>query len=77
MTLYLRSKGKLEGIVNDNHLHDLGKFMFAFTIFWAYIGFCQFMLIWYANMPEETLGSKSASPTAGARCPGCCCSGTS
>jgi hypothetical protein len=40
--------------VNDNHLHDLGKFMFAFTIFYAYIGFCQFMLIWYANLPEET-----------------------
>lgn len=54
LTLYLRSKGKLQGIVNDNHLHDLGKFMFAFTVFWAYIGFCQFMLIWYANMPEET-----------------------
>ncbi len=54
LTLYLKSKGKLEGIVNDNHLHDLGKFMFAFTVFWAYIGFCQFMLIWYANMPEET-----------------------
>lgn len=54
LTLYMRSKGKLDGIVNDNHLHDLGKFMFAFTVFWAYIGFCQFMLIWYANMPEET-----------------------
>ena len=54
LTLYLKSKGKLEGIVNDNHLHDLGKFMFAFTVFWAYIGFSQFMLIWYANMPEET-----------------------
>src|SRR5262249_42676084 len=54
LTLYLKSKGKLEGIVNDNHLHDLGKFMFAFTIFWAYIGFSQFMLIWYANLPEET-----------------------
>jgi hypothetical protein len=55
VTLYLRSKGKLEGIVNDNHLHDLGKFMFAFTVFWAYIGFSQFMLIWYANLPEETV----------------------
>jgi hypothetical protein len=54
VTLYLRSKGRLEGIVNENHLHDLGKFMFAFTIFWAYIGFSQFMLIWYANLPEET-----------------------
>ncbi len=53
-TLYLRSKGKLEGVVNENHLHDIGKFMFAFTVFWAYIGFSQFMLIWYANLPEET-----------------------
>jgi hypothetical protein len=54
LTIYLQAKGKLTGIVNDNHLHDMGKFMFAFTIFWAYIGFCQFMLIWYANIPEET-----------------------
>jgi hypothetical protein len=54
ITLYFRSKGKLDGIVNENHLHDLGKFMFAFTVFWAYIGFSQFMLIWYANLPEET-----------------------
>jgi hypothetical protein len=55
ITVLLKRQGHLEGIVNDNHLHDLGKFMFAFTIFWAYIGFCQFMLIWYANMPEETM----------------------
>jgi hypothetical protein len=54
VTVYLKGKGKLDGIVNDNHLHDLGKFMFAFTVFWAYIGFSQFMLIWYANLPEET-----------------------
>jgi hypothetical protein len=54
LTLFLKAKGKLDGIVNDNHLHDLGKFMFAFTVFWAYIGFSQFMLIWYANLPEET-----------------------
>ena len=54
MTLYLRSKGKLKDIVNENHLHDLGKFMFAFSVFWAYIAFSQFILIWYANLPEET-----------------------
>lgn len=53
LTIYLKRKGALEGIVNVNHLHDLGKFMFAFTVFWAYIGFSQFMLIWYANLPEE------------------------
>lgn len=55
LTLHLQSQGKLEGIVNDNHLHDMGKYMFAFTVFWAYIGFSQFMLIWYANLPEETV----------------------
>jgi hypothetical protein len=53
-TLYLMKKGKLTGFVNENHLHDLGKFMFAFTVFWAYIAFSQYMLIWYANLPEET-----------------------
>ena len=54
ITIGLKRTGHLEGVVNENHLHDLGKFMFAFTIFWAYIAFSQFMLIWYANMPEET-----------------------
>lgn len=54
IAVVLRNKGVLEGIVKDDHLHDLGKFMFAFTVFWAYIGFSQYMLIWYANMPEET-----------------------
>ncbi len=54
LTVTFKRKGALVGIVNENLLHDLGKFMFAFTVFWAYIGFSQFMLIWYANMPEET-----------------------
>ncbi|MDR3608071.1 MAG: molybdopterin oxidoreductase [Oligoflexia bacterium] len=54
LTIYLHSTGKLKGLVNDNHLHDLGKFMLAFTVFYAYIGFSQFMLYWYANIPEET-----------------------
>ncbi|MBI4925943.1 MAG: molybdopterin oxidoreductase [Bdellovibrio sp.] len=54
LTILLKRQGYLEGIVNKNHLHDLGKFMFAFIVFWAYIAFCQFMLIWYANLPEET-----------------------
>jgi hypothetical protein len=54
IAVLLRRAGYLTHIVNENHLHDLGKFMFAFTVFWAYIAFCQFMLIWYANMPEET-----------------------
>jgi hypothetical protein len=54
-TILLRRNGMLKGIVNENHLHDCGTFMFAFTIFWAYIAFAQFMLIWYANLPEETM----------------------
>ena len=41
--------------VNANHLHDLGKFCFAFSIFWAYIWFSQFLLIYYANIPEEAI----------------------
>jgi hypothetical protein len=53
-TLYLKSKGYLE-IVSDEVIHDLGKFMFAFSIFWAYIWLAQFLLIWYANLPEEVV----------------------
>ena len=52
VTIYLKSKGYLEK-VNHNHIHDLGKFMFGVSIFWAYLWFSQFMLIWYANIPEE------------------------
>lgn len=51
---YLKSKGYLE-YVNKSHIHDVAKFMFGFSIFWAYLWFAQFMLIWYANMPEETV----------------------
>jgi hypothetical protein len=52
--VYLKNEGYLP-IVNKEHLHDLGKFMFAFSIFWTYLWFSQFMLIWYANIPEETV----------------------
>jgi hypothetical protein len=52
-TIYFRSKGALPG-VNDSHIHDLAKFMFGFSIFWTYLWFSQFMLIWYADIPEET-----------------------
>ena len=51
--IYLKNKDYLE-YVNKEHLHDLGKFQFAFSIFWTYLWFSQFMLIWYANIPEET-----------------------
>lgn len=52
VTIYLKSKGHLEQ-VNDSHIHDLAKFMFGISIFWTYLWFSQFMLIWYANIPEE------------------------
>ena len=42
------------GVITVEHFHDLGKLLFAFTVFWAYIAFSQYMLIWYANLPEET-----------------------
>lgn len=52
ISIYLKSKGLL-AFVNDSHLHDLAKFMFAISVFWTYLWFSQFMLIWYANIPEE------------------------
>ena len=52
VTIYLKSKGHLQD-VNDSHIHDLAKFMFGISIFWTYLWFSQFMLIWYANIPEE------------------------
>jgi hypothetical protein len=52
VTIYLKGNGHLE-FVNDSHLHDLAKYMFGFSIFWTYLWFSQFMLIWYANIPEE------------------------
>jgi hypothetical protein len=53
-TLALRSAGPLQGAVTIEHYHDLGKLMFGFLVFWAYVSFSQFMLIWYAGLPEET-----------------------
>ena len=52
--VFLKNNGYLE-YTNNEHLHDLGKFMFAFSVFWTYLWFSQFMLIWYANIPEETV----------------------
>ncbi|HMO62537.1 MAG TPA: quinol:cytochrome C oxidoreductase [Ferruginibacter sp.] len=51
--VFLKNRGQLE-YVTDEHLHDVGKFMFAFSVFWTYLWFSQYMLIWYANIPEET-----------------------
>jgi hypothetical protein len=55
VVLGLRRGTLLTGVFSAEHLHDLGKLLFAFTAFWAYIGFSQYFLIWYGNMPEETL----------------------
>ena len=55
VSLVLRNRGILANTILDSHLKDLGRFMFAFAVFWAYIGFSQFFLIWYGNIPEETL----------------------
>ncbi|NBL64790.1 quinol:cytochrome C oxidoreductase [Flavobacterium sp. NST-5] len=52
VTLYLKSRGYLE-YVNTSHIHDLAKFMFGISVFWTYLWFSQFMLIWYADIPEE------------------------
>ena len=52
--VFLKNNGHLE-YTNNEHLHDLGKFMFAFSVFWTYLWFSQYMLIWYANIPEETV----------------------
>lgn len=51
--IYLKSKGYVPQI-NENHIHDLGKMLFGFSIFWTYLWFDQFMLQWYANIPEDT-----------------------
>lgn len=55
MAFYLRRRGYLTDIITVEHYHDLGKLLFAFLIFWGYMGFSQYFLIWYANIPEETI----------------------
>jgi hypothetical protein len=54
VTLYLKKHGYLEK-VNDHHIHDLGKWTFATSFLWSYLWFSQFMLIWYANIGEESI----------------------
>jgi hypothetical protein len=55
----MRRAGLLETVITPEHLHDLGKFLFAFMCFWAYIAFSQFLLIWYGNLPEEAVWYKA------------------
>ena len=55
----MRRAGLLDTIISAEHLHDIGKLLFAFTAFWAYIAFSQFFLMWYANLPEETIWYKA------------------
>ena len=52
--LYLKSKGSYPHL-DENHLHDLGKYLFGFSVFYTYLWFSQFLLIWYANIPEATI----------------------
>jgi len=55
----MRAAGLLDTVITAEHLQDLGKFLFAFMAFWAYIAFSQFLLIWYANLPEESFWFKA------------------
>jgi hypothetical protein len=54
IALWLERAGPLRNVLNEGHLHDLGKLLFAFSVFWMYIWFSQYMLIWYTDIPEET-----------------------
>jgi hypothetical protein len=54
LALWLERTGPLQGVLNESHLQDLGKLLFAFSVFWMYIWFSQYMLIWYTDIPEET-----------------------
>lgn len=52
--IYLKGKGLMPN-VNEDHIHDIAKYMFGFSVFWTYLWFSQYMLIWYANIPEATV----------------------
>lgn len=54
LLLALRNSGHMRDHVNENHFHTLGIWLISSCVFWAYIWFCQFLLIWYSNIPEET-----------------------
>ena len=57
--------GRLKNAVTIEHYHDLGKLLFAFVVFWGYIAFSQYLLVWYANLPEETQWYRRGSPAPG------------
>ena len=54
LVIWLQHVGPLRDVLTHEHLHDLGKLLFGFSTFWMYIWFSEYMLIWYANFPEET-----------------------
>jgi hypothetical protein len=54
IVIVLRRAGAFRGLITEHHLHDLGKYCFAFSTFWAYLWLSQYILIWYSNIPEET-----------------------
>lgn len=54
VVVLLLERGYLKDVVNENHLHDLAKLIFGFSTVWGYIWYSQFLLVWYANIPEET-----------------------
>ncbi len=56
--LYMKDRGKLPNVGPD-HIYSLGGFLFAFTVFWSYIAFAQYLLMWYANLPEEVVWYKT------------------
>src|SRR5207253_2705343 len=53
VTMLLKRSGILGNAVHEEHYHDMGKLMFGWLVFWAYVSFSQFFLIWYGNIPEE------------------------
>ena len=55
VTFLVQRSGRLRRVITIEHYHDVGKLVFAFIVFWAYIAYSQYMLIWYANIPEETV----------------------
>jgi len=55
VALVLRRFGFLTHVIKVDHFHDLGKLIYGFNVFWAYVTFSQYFLIWYANIPEETM----------------------